>query len=443
MSYKYTHALAQQFAVRAGCDGVVLLTADYKSAISNYPDTAVVFLLQTSKTKLNKEQQDGLPKNVAVLPLRYATTDVLKNKVFVCVDYLEGSSRAFGLLGRRTLSSLAEKSALSIIATAKSPRWTAARFKKSLKLNKTALYGQYQEKELVAIGGHLTKVFGSRYPLVPVLAVISQFNEVDIIEPVVNHLVNQGIDVHVIDNWSNDGSYEAVGALAEKNRGRITFERFPKHDTRKYEWTKILERVTEVAKERPHYKWVISNDADEIRWSPWPGVSLQKAISFIDYKGFNIIDYTVFNFSPTKDGYRRGMNPLGHFGYGDFGHEGWHFMQLKTWRNNPAANIASSGGHLVDIPDPKIFPLKFLIGHYPLRSNEQAAKKIFQDRKPRFHANERKKGWHSHYDKINGRQSFIVKPDGLIDLSKQQSYRDHLVELASGIGIKVNKIKKT
>src|SRR5207302_1947204 len=117
------------------------------------------------------------------------------------------------------------------------------------------------------------------------------FNEIDIIEPVVNHLLDQGVDVYVIDNWSNDGSYEAIKELAKINPSRVSIERFPKQDSHKYEWTKILTRVTEVAKERPQYKWIISNDADEIRWSPWPGVSLQKALSFIDHVGFNVIDY--------------------------------------------------------------------------------------------------------------------------------------------------------
>jgi hypothetical protein len=36
--------------------------------------------------------------------------------------------------------------------------------------------------------------------------------------------------------------------------------------------------------------------------------------------------------------------------------------------------------------------------HFPLRNIEQATKKIFNDRLPRFTEEERKRGWHVHYD---------------------------------------------
>lgn len=442
-SHSEIHALAQLFAVRSGCNGVVLLTKDYKSAISHYPDSAVIFLLQTPKSSLSNGEIKELPANVAPLPLQNAGHEVLKNKVFVCVDYFEDSRYIFGLYGWRVISSVAEKCALSVVSVKKNRKWNITKLKKNLRLNKTALFGEYLGNELVAIGGRLTKLNRGHYPLVPALAIVSQFNEVDIIDPVVNHLLAQGIDVHVIDNWSDDGSYEAVEELVKANPDRVSIERFPKQDSHKYEWAKILERVAEVAKEKPRYKWIISNDADEIRWSPWPGISLQKAISFIDRLGFNIIDYTVFNFSPTAHGYQRGMDPLEFFRYGDFGHEGWHFTQLKTWKNDPKADIASSSGHLVKVPNPKIFPLKFFLGHYPLRSNAQASKKIFEDRKPRFLADERKRGWHSHYDKIGRRQDFICSEGELINHSKRMQFlENYLIERISGIGIKINEVNQ-
>jgi hypothetical protein len=438
------HNLVQQFAVKSGCDGVVALSTDYKATIASYPDTAIVFLLQMPGSRLSEEEKKNLPQNVAPLSLRQATEEVLKNKVFICTNYLEKTNLLTKLRNRRALSAVAEKSALSIITVAKSQAWDDKKFKRTLRLNKSAFFGQYLEKAFVAIGGRLTDVTRSPYPLLPVLALVSQFNEIDIIEPVVIHLLDQGVDVHVIDNWSDDGSYEAVNQLSHKYKGRVSVERFPKNNTGKYEWTKILTRVTEVAKERPQYKWIISNDADEIRWSPWPGISLQKAISFIDYAGFNVIDYTVFNYSPTKDGYKRGVDPIEFFKYGDFGHEGWHFMQLKTWKNHPAADIASTSGHLIKLPEVKIFPLKFFLGHYSLRSNAQGHKKVFQDRKPRFKADEKKKGWHSHYDKITVSQDFIKDKVELLDLSDSEHFfSDYMLERLTGTGIKINKVNQS
>lgn len=437
------HSLAQFFAVRSRCDGVVLLTNDHKPAIANYPSTAMIYLLQTSKSNLSADEIKELPENVTLIPLKEVGRANLANKIFVCVDYLGKNSSIFKSYERRTLSSIAEDCALAVFSVDASTNWNIQKLQKSLRLNKSALFGKYLDKEIIAIGGRLTKVYGKRYPTVPVLAIISQFNEVDIIEPVVKHLLHQEVDVYVIDNWSNDGSYEAVKKLASAYPNRVSLERFPKHNTHKYEWEKILQRVTEIAKDKPHYRWIISNDADEIRWSPWPDISLQKTISFIDHLGFNVIDFTVFNFYPTKDGFERGVDPLEFFEYGDFGHEGWHFMQLKAWRNHPEADIAASSGHLVKIPGPKIFPLKFLLGHYPLRSNAQARKKIFQDRKPRFIADERKRGWHSHYDKIDENKNFISISKSLIDLSNRRQFlENYLIERLSGIGIKINKVNK-
>jgi hypothetical protein len=358
------------------------------------------------------------------------------------LDYPESKRFSFRSFGRKSLTYISKNSALSIWAGKETAAWNTNSLKNRLR-SKTSLVGKRADGTVIHIDGRLTDVYKLRYPTLPVLAVVSQFNEVDIIEPVINHLLTQGIDVHVIDNWSNDGSYEAVEELSNQNPKRVSLERFPRRNSHKYEWKKILQRVTEVGKERPQYKWIISNDADEIRWSPWPGINLQKAISFIDDMGFNIVDYTVFNFSATKDGYRRGMDPAEFFEYGDFGHEGWHFMQLKTWQNNSDADIASSSGHLVNVPNPKIFPLKFLLAHYSLRSSEQAAKKVFQDRKPRFLSDERKRGWHSHYDKIDNKQSFIHDKKELLEFSKSNLFLEKfLIERVSGIGIKVNEISQ-
>jgi hypothetical protein len=437
------HALAQFFAIRSGCDGVVLLTDNYKADIANYPDSAMIILLQSSKSQLPASEISALPDNVAVLPIKSASSALLKSKVFVCTSDTQKKSLVGNFYERKSVAFLSKNAALSILALRQTPKLNINNLIKKIGLSKGTLVGRLANGELLAIDGKLTDIYAGHYSNLPVLAIVSQFNEVDIIEPVVKHLLNQGVDVHVIDNWSNDGSYEAVVELGRQYPGRISIERFPKDDTHKYEWSKILERVTDIAKAKPQYKWIISNDADEIRWSPWPGISLQRAISFIDHVGFNVVDYTVFNFSPTKDGYERYKDPVDFFEYGDFGHEGWHFMQLKTWRNHPDADIASSSGHLVTIPDPKIFPLKFLLAHYSLRSNAQAAKKVFKDRKPRFKANERKRGWHSHYDKINDDRNFIQNKQGLIHFSRNGQFSEnYLIQRVSGIGIKINEISK-
>ena len=61
---------------------------------------------------------------------------------------------------------------------------------------------------------------------IKLLALLPVYNEIDIIELNIRRLQEQGIEVYVIDNWSNDGSYEKVLEM-QRNDDSIQLERFP------------------------------------------------------------------------------------------------------------------------------------------------------------------------------------------------------------------------
>jgi hypothetical protein len=61
--YADVHALAQFFAVRINSDGIVLLANDYKSAIANYPSSAMIILLETRSSALSIDEKSNLPEN--------------------------------------------------------------------------------------------------------------------------------------------------------------------------------------------------------------------------------------------------------------------------------------------------------------------------------------------------------------------------------------------
>jgi hypothetical protein len=61
--------------------------------------------------------------------------------------------------------------------------------------------------------------------------------------------------------------------------------------------------------------------------------------------------------------------------------------------------LVSSGGHIVEFEGKKIFPVKFVMKHYPIRGKEHGTKKIFADRLPRYDKNERDMHWHTQYDR--------------------------------------------
>jgi len=121
----------------------------------------------------------------------------------------------------------------------------------------------------------------------------------------------------------------------------------------------------------------------------------------------------------------------------EFGKRPGHFAQIKAWKhlNGINVNLSSNGGHSVSFENRKIYPIKFLIKHYSLRSEAQAKKKIFFDRLPRFEKENKEKGWHTQYNIYNENSSFIFDKDNLINWNAKTFESEYLVERISGIGI--------
>ncbi len=270
-----------------------------------------------------------------------------------------------------------------------------------------------------------------------VLAIMSAYNEEDIIEQSITHLIGQGVAVHVLDNWSIDTTFEIIKKLAAEHKN-VTYERFPasKPKVPAYEWQKILARVEELAV-ACNYDWVLHYDSDELRISPWRNVTLQQALTFVSQCGYNAVDFTVADFRPTKDGYDGKVHPDNFFHNFEFTRSSGNFVQVKGWKNIGPVNLVNNGGHMVEFDGRRIFPYKFINKHYPLRSVAQAKRKIFKDRKPRFVSAERKIGMHIHYDTFKEEDSYIWNEAFLKKYTPAYFYTEYMVELLSGIGIKV------
>ena len=63
-----------------------------------------------------------------------------------------------------------------------------------------------------------------------------------------------------------------------------------------------LERFEQIAAEHDH-DWALVCDADEFRESPWPGMTLIEALREVDALGYSAVNFEVFNFRPTDDGF--------------------------------------------------------------------------------------------------------------------------------------------
>ncbi len=226
-----------------------------------------------------------------------------------------------------------------------------------------------------------------------VLAIVAARNEADIINESIHALTEQGVSVYVID----DGSTDDTAAISRTwiGRGVVGVEQRDAAE-RPFDWTSLLRRKEELAHSLDA-DWFIHHDADEFRESPWPDVALVDAIAKVDAAGYNAINFGLLEFWPT-DGAGSGAD-VRHRLTGYLPGAAFNRTQIRCWKRGPRpVDLVSSGGHDAAFDNRNIFPLRFLLRHYPIRSEEHGRTKIFAERLPRFVAEERERGWHIQYD---------------------------------------------
>ncbi len=244
-------------------------------------------------------------------------------------------------------------------------------------------------------------------PPLTVTAIIAAFNEEDVIGPVLADLVDQGIRVYLIDQGSTDGTL--AEAKRAGGRGLVGAEQLVGED---FSLARIIRRKEVLAAELDS-DWLINADADEFRESPWPGVSFFEGIQQVDRMGWNAIDFEVLNFPPIDDSFRKGADPREVFRFC----ERASFvdrLQVRCWKKQPGPlDLVSSAGHEARFAGRRVFPLRFLLRHYPIRSQAHGERKLFRERRPRYATDERARGWHVQYDGILEGASFLREPSSL------------------------------
>ena len=245
-----------------------------------------------------------------------------------------------------------------------------------------------------------------------VVALLTVHNEADILRSTLEKLHAGGVDFYVIDNWSTDESPEIARSF--EGRGLVGFERFPARPSEHFSLRPLLGRVADVAHELPA-SWCIHHDVDEVRLGPWPGVGLREALWRVDRAGYNAVDFTVVNFRPTDDGFVPGEDFERHLRHFEFGSSPDLLLQIKTWKNVRRVDLQRFGGHQALFPRRHVFPYKFLLKHYPIRSQTHGERKVLGERVNRWDPAERALGWHTQYDDAATRPSFLASPDDLLE----------------------------
>ncbi|MBV9581407.1 MAG: glycosyltransferase family 2 protein [Chloroflexi bacterium] len=265
-----------------------------------------------------------------------------------------------------------------------------------------------------------------------VVAIVPTFNEADVIADTLDYLVRDEVGVFVLDNWSTDATLDIVRRFS--GRGLRGLERFPSDaPPAVYDLRAILTRVEQLAA-NIDADWIVLHDADERRRSPWPGVSLRDALYSVDLAGFNCIDHVTLNFWPVDNGYDDGTREIeSYFNYFEFSNHAGHFHQRRAWKKLPVpVSLAASAGHDCAFPGRRVFPYKFLLKHYPVRSQSHGQRKVVDERRARWNTAERALGWHQQYDDIS---SFVRDPSELTFFDPKSFYERRLIERLSGVGI--------
>ncbi|HUK51024.1 MAG TPA: glycosyltransferase family 2 protein [Terriglobales bacterium] len=231
---------------------------------------------------------------------------------------------------------------------------------------------------------------------------IPVYNESDIIESVVLHLISQGIQLVILDNGSTDGSYESCSKFL--GRGVSSLERLA---TDRLDFDLLIAKLYEMAlKERPD--WVLLSAADEFLESPYSHLSLQDAIESENQKGYNMVQFNNFEFWPTeKDENSHESDVRKRLKYYTFNDD----LQFRAWKTCPGITVTGTAGHYPVFPDKvrvQIPRTKYILRHYRIRSYQHGLKKVFSERLPRYSSEERRKGRHVHYDNFMQEKRFFI-----------------------------------
>lgn len=225
-----------------------------------------------------------------------------------------------------------------------------------------------------------------------IVAILASYNEQRFIRACLEHYLQQGIEVYLLDNDSTDDTLD----IAKEYLGRnlIGIERIPRHDM--YQWNKILMRKEQLADEI-QADWLMHADPDEIRVAPTSEQTLAEAIADVDRQGYNAINFMEYTFLPVRESadhdnaeFQKTMR-----WYYPFGPR--HPHRLNAWKKqprrwpgaktfmrelvrhhrwgSPSVNLLAKGGHVVQFPELLAYPVDFKLKHYIVLSLDHAIQK--------------------------------------------------------------------
>lgn len=230
------------------------------------------------------------------------------------------------------------------------------------------------------------------------------YNEAEILPWTVRAMLNQGIGVYALDNWSTDGTRGVVDAYMGTQSELWPPDGPPKW----FDLVSLLGRIERIHAELQP-AWGLLFGADEILAPCWPDLTMRQALERVYSEGYNAVDFCTVTFHPIDNNWTPDQDPESYFKHWTPGRLG----NIRAWCSGDKPIKFLHGGHKVEFEGIRVYPLKFAIKHYPFRTQAQSERKVFVERRPRYSPLDRAKGWHTHMDHIQPGYSFIKDPRGL------------------------------
>jgi glycosyltransferase involved in cell wall biosynthesis len=219
------------------------------------------------------------------------------------------------------------------------------------------------------------------------IALLATYNEERFAGPCIEHALEQGLDVYLIDNDSTDGTVQ----IAERylGRGLIGIERLSRNDM--YSWRPLLARKEELARSLDADGF-LHIDADEIRPSPRRGVTVAEALAEVGRRGFNAVNFQEFTFVPTREApdhdHPRFYETMRRY----YPFQPRHPDQVRAWkRQETPVDLVATGGHRAEFAGLRLYPESFPMRHYLFLSRQHAIRKYCSRR---YDPAEVAAGWH-------------------------------------------------
>lgn len=219
------------------------------------------------------------------------------------------------------------------------------------------------------------------------LAVLATYNEQRFVGACIENLTRQGFETYLLDNESTDRTVEI--ARQYRGRGLIAIESLPRDGV--YRWERILQRKVEIAQISGH-DWFMHVDADEIRLPPPRFRTIQEALGEVDSQGYNAVNFSELCFVPTREEPDHDHAQFQHTMRWYYAIRPFPNNRLNLWKRQPASpDLATSGGHQIDFPGLRVYPIDFPMRHYLFLSAAHAKEK-WVDR--HYDPQELERGWH-------------------------------------------------